>query len=42
VAGDAELADEKGIERCVEGGGNLGSDRNAATRKSEHDDVGTI
>ena len=32
VAGNAELADEEGIEGCVEGRGNLGGDRNAATR----------
>ena len=39
VAGDAELADEEGIKGCVEGRGDLGGDRNAATRKPEHDDV---
>jgi hypothetical protein len=42
MAGDAELADEKGIEGCVEGRSNLGGDRDAASRKSKHDDVGTI
>ena len=42
MAGDAELADEEGIEGRVECRGDLGGDRNAATRKPEHDDVGTI
>jgi hypothetical protein len=42
VAGNAKFADEEGIEGSVEGSGNFGCDRNAATRKSEDDDVGAI
>ena len=38
----AELADEEGIQGRVECRGDLGGDRNAATRKSQDDDVGTI
>ena len=42
MTGDAELADEEGIEGRVECRGDFGGDRNAATRKPQHDDVGTI
>src|SRR5688500_12048210 len=42
MTGNAELANEEGIEGRVECRGNLGGDGNAAARKSEHDDVGTI
>src|SRR5687768_16757909 len=42
MTGNAELSNEEGIEGRVECSGNFGRDGNAAARKSQHDDVGTI
>src|SRR5215216_79522 len=42
MTGDAEFADEESIEWRVECRGHLGGDRNAATRQSEHNDVGSV
>src|SRR5918998_498690 len=42
MTGNAELANEEGIEGRVECRGYFGGDWDAATRKSQHDDVGTI
>jgi hypothetical protein len=42
MTGDAEFADEEGIEGRVKCRGDLGGNRDPTTGKSEHDDVGTI
>jgi hypothetical protein len=42
VTGNAKLAHQKGIERGVEGLGDLGGDRDASARQTQDDHIGLI